>query len=82
MFLKEGDDDVARWEALLSAVDRARQADMWAVDADLLRQLIPGRFFTSFCRALTREPAALVEPMRVTLKAGADLLRVKGKPRL
>ena len=41
-----------------------------------------GRCFGAFQPALTGEPSVLVKPMSLTLKAGVDLARAKGKPRV
>ena len=41
-----------------------------------------GECFNAFRRALTGETPARVAPIRVTLKQGADLTKVKSKPRV
>ena len=46
-----------------------------------VKEIVLDQCFGAFRRALTGEPPARVEPMRVTLKQGADLSEVKAKPR-
>ena len=46
-----------------------------------VKEIVLGQCFDAFRRALTGESPARVEPMRVTLKQGADLSEVKAKPR-
>lgn len=71
----------ARRDIFLGAVEHARQAGVPEHNVGKLRQMVLGDYFHAFWRALTSDPPARVEPMRVTLKAGVNLSRVIAKQR-
>lgn len=79
--LGEGHEVAARREALPGAVQHAGQAGMPEHDVEKLRQMVLVHYFHAFRRALAGYSPAFLEPMRVTLTPGANLSRVKAKPR-
>ena len=76
MFMEAGEEVAARREALEGALCAAVEAGLSERYVAELEEIVLGECFGAFRRALTGEPPARVEPMRVTLKQGADLSQV------
>ena len=81
MFMEDGDEIVARREALMAAVDAALEAGLPSDAETRLRDLLLGPLFDSFRRSLSGDPPARVEPFQVKLKVDADSSKVKARPR-
>ena len=81
MCITVGEEIKARREALIGALYAAVQAGLPEAYVLEVEEIVLGQCFRAFLRALTSEPPARVEPMRATLKQGADLSEVKANPR-
>ena len=73
MFMEVREEIKGRREALVGALHAAVQAGLSKAYVCEMEEIVLGQCFGAFRRALTGEPPARVEPMRVTLKQGADL---------
>ena len=82
MFMEVGDEVIARWEALMAAVDAALEAGLPSDAETRLRDLLLGPLFDGFRRSLSGDPPVRVEPSHVKLKVDADLSKVKARPRI
>ena len=82
MFMNVHEERALRRECLEEAVSEAARRGMPLGAVERLRRVILRARFEGFRRALTGEPPADVEPLRVKLRPGADLQRVKAKPRM
>ena len=81
MFMEVGEEIKDRRKALVRALRAAVQAGLPEAYVREVKEIVLGQYFGVFRRALTGEPPARLEPMRVTLKQGAGLSKVKAKPR-
>ena len=77
--MDEAEELALRKEALCSALEAAGNAEMPEQVLERLQELVMDRHLGVFRRALIGEPPAEVEPLRVTLRQGADLRKVKAK---
>ena len=80
--MEVGDEVIARWEALMAAVDATLEAGLSSDAETRLRDLLLGPLFDGFRRSLSGDPPARVEPFQVKLKVDADLSKVKARPRV
>ena len=81
MFTDEAEKLAQRKEELYSTLEAAGNAGMPEQTLERLQDLVMDRQLGVFRRALTGEPPAEVEPLRVTLRQGADLRKFKAKCR-
>ena len=82
IFMEVGDEVIARREALMAAVDAAREDGLPSDAETRLRALLLGALFDGFRRSLSGDPLARVEPFQVKLKVDADLSKVNARPRV
>lgn len=76
MFMEEDEERAARRERWITATQSAATAGSPADCEAQLQELALGVCFGVFCETLTGDPPANVDPMCVTIKAGADLSRL------
>ena len=81
MFMHPAEESEARIEALHKALETAVLVGMDPEAVKRLCQVVLDTRVDAFRRALTGEPAADVEPLRITLKPDASMERVRARPR-
>lgn len=77
MFMKAGEEVAARREALVGGLSVAVETGLPEGCVAELEEIVVGECFDAFRRALTGEPPARMASMRVTLKQGTDLRKLK-----
>ena len=79
MLMEVGNEEIARREALMAAVDAALEAGLPSDAETRLRYLLLGLMFDGFHRSLSGDPPGRVEPSQVKLKVDADSSKVKAR---
>ena len=82
MLMVVGDEVIVGRETLMAAVESALEAGLPPDAETRLRDLLLGPLFDGFCRSLSGDPPARVEPFLMKLKADGDLSKVKARPRI